>query len=110
MMPIGHWQEAVESLVAKGFLQQHDRFNNTITPAGRKALGAREQADNAALRVASQQVAIAQSAARTHAEDAAKSLVLAAKASVKATGDDLRTAILSWNREILNRAMALANE
>lgn len=43
MMPIGRWQEPVESLVAKGFLKEHDRFNCTITATGREALRAHDQ-------------------------------------------------------------------
>ena len=110
MMPIGRWQQPVENLIARGLLQLLDRFNNVITPAGRKALGAREAADNEAIKAASQRVSIAQSAARTHAEEAAQSLALAAQASIKVTADDLRTAVLAWNRVVLQRAMELVGE
>jgi hypothetical protein len=43
MMPIGRWQEPVESLVAKGFLKEHDKFNCVITPTGREALRKHDQ-------------------------------------------------------------------
>src|SRR5208282_6578518 len=38
MMPLGRWEQPVEHLVELGYLQRHDRFNNTITEAGRLAL------------------------------------------------------------------------
>lgn len=42
MMPIGRWEKSVENLVKRGFLERHDKFNNTITEAGRAALEAEE--------------------------------------------------------------------
>jgi hypothetical protein len=39
MMPLGRWEQPVEHLVELGFLERHDKFNNTITSAGRKAIG-----------------------------------------------------------------------
>lgn len=38
MIPIGRWEQPVERLVELGYLQRHDKFNNTITEAGRLAL------------------------------------------------------------------------
>lgn len=38
MIPIGRWEQPVEHLVKLGYLQCHDKFNNTITEAGRVAL------------------------------------------------------------------------
>lgn len=49
MMPIGRWEKPVEALVERGFLQRHNKFNNTITETGKKAIAAREQEDDSAL-------------------------------------------------------------
>jgi hypothetical protein len=110
MMPIGRWERPVESLVAKGYLQRHDKFNNTITPAGRSALQKRERDDVTALKTAAQAVGDAQAKARSSADAAAMMLIEAAKASVAATGDTLQTAVIRWGQQVVQRALELSGE
>lgn len=57
MMPIGRWEKPVEDLVARGLLHRYDKFNNTITEAGKQAVKAREDADVRALIVANNALA-----------------------------------------------------
>lgn len=40
MMPIGRWQDPVQSLTQRGLLKAEDTFNCVITPAGREAVAA----------------------------------------------------------------------
>lgn len=110
MLPIGRWQAPVENLVSRGLLRSLDRFNNVITSAGRKAIGERNKEDETAIRQASRQVLDAHTEARQAVEDSAQALARAAKASVKATGDQAITAVLSWNAEVLRKAMELVRE
>lgn len=57
MMPIGRWEAPVEALVKRGLLYRHDKFNNTITEAGKKAIAAREKVDDRALEQAINNIA-----------------------------------------------------
>ena len=107
MMPIGRWRAPVESLLARGYLRSLDRFNNVITPEGRKAIEARNADDASAIGQAYRQVADAQVEARRAVEEAAQALAHAARVSVGATGDRLDTAVLNWNGELLRRALEL---
>ncbi len=43
------WSKAINSLVAKGLLKQHDQFNNAITALGRQALENYEKSEDAEL-------------------------------------------------------------
>jgi hypothetical protein len=44
MIPIGRWKDAVEHLVALGYLWQQNQFNCTITERGKQALKTHEGA------------------------------------------------------------------
>ena len=40
---IGRWEKPIDDLVEKGLLRRGDKFNNTITPEGRKAVEAEDR-------------------------------------------------------------------
>lgn len=107
---IGRWEKACCSLVEKGLAIRHDKFNHSITDAGRQACGEREQADDDALRRLVPQIKIAQDSARGHVEAAAQHLARAALASAPVTGDAPETALVAWNLEVLKRARELLRQ
>lgn len=51
------WSKPIQSLVKRGLLKQHDKFNNSITAAGREALEAAEQEIDGELKVAMEKFA-----------------------------------------------------
>ncbi len=110
IMPIGRWERPVESLVAKGYLERHDKFNNTITPAGRAALQKRDHDDTTAMVTTFRAAADMQAKARSSADAAVMMLVEAAKASVSATGDTMQVAVMRWGQEIVQRALEKCGE
>ncbi len=110
VMPIGRWEKPVESLVAKGFLKQHDRHNNTITPAGRVALEKRENVDAVAWIEATSGSHSATANIRAVAEGMATTLANIAKESKKVTGGATADAARKWSEVILNRALELLGE
>ena len=104
---IGHWEKPLDALVERGLARRLDKFNNIITTEGTKALGAREQADDEALKSLVPQIATAQNTARSHVEAAAQHLCRAAQASASMTGDTPEVALMTWNLECLKRAREL---
>lgn len=105
MMPIGRWEAPVNSLVAKGLLRRHDKFNNVITDAGMKA--AEKDEDDVARQMieANNVVAAGKQQARASAEAIAVQLVDLAELSARTTGDDKVEALRKWARVILERAL-----
>lgn len=102
MMPLGRWEQPVEHLVELGYLERHDKFNNTITLAGKKALGeANEAVDNDAAKALIGRHN-AQVEFRQQAEALARQLAMLAKSAVAATGDSPLTA--------LNRCVAVVRD
>lgn len=104
---IGRWEGPVDALVARGLMQRHDRFNNTITPAGREVLKAREARDASALAGAISEMASVQANIQAFAEQAAQLLAQAARASSVVTGDRPLDAAKKWSDVILRRAVEL---
>lgn len=107
---IGRWEKPLDALVERGLARRLDKFNNIITTEGKKALGAREKGDEAALKQLIPQINSAQTQARSHVEAAAQHLARAAQVSAPVTGDDPNTALLSWNIECLKRARELLRQ
>lgn len=117
MMAVARWEKPADSLVEKGFLVRHDKFNHSITPAGRKALEQTQQQDEAALDNAIRQIMrapptavshgaqISQKQAAVNAEMAANHLVLAVQLSCSVTGDSIELAARQWAEQILAAAL-----
>ncbi len=59
LMPIGRWEKSVDSLVARGLLHRHDKFNNVITEKGKEAVRLRDAQDDHALLTVMNKAAIA---------------------------------------------------
>src|ERR1700687_2208975 len=74
---IARWEKPCNSLVAKGLLFRHDKFNHSLTAAGKKALATQEKATDQALVAANNAVAVGRQQAMMSAEQAAQHLVLA---------------------------------
>lgn len=110
MLPIGRWEPSVKSLVAKGFLHAQDKFNNTITDAGREALAARDKEDEAGFRQileSGAKISNARTQAMQSVEQAAVHLAMAARASSIATGDTEQISVERWTPEVVKRAFEL---
>lgn len=110
MMAIARWEKPVDALVTKGLMVRGDRFNNFITDAGRAAIAEAEKQDDGAYRQILQQgisLRNQQTQAHLSIEQAAKNLVIAAKASALATGDTPQAAVEKWMPEIHRRALEL---
>lgn len=117
MLPIGRWEKPVKSLTDKGLMRCADPSNYFITDSGRQAWEVRDRADDAALgrllEVGSQVTAplvSVQKSAQQSVEQAAVHLALAAKESVKATGDSLEFAIRHWSSVVIRRALELSKD
>lgn len=92
VMAIGRWEGPCEHLVELGLLEQHDKFNHSITSAGEKVYtDAQTQADdNLAKALIGQHNAGV--AYRKKAEELAQQLATLVKDAAKATSHDLSTA------------------
>jgi hypothetical protein len=107
MMPIGRWEAPVASLLAKGYLHAHDKFNNVITEAGRKACGKAEDDNARALITANNAVVDARQKAAARAEELAVLLAELATYSNSVTGDGKVKALREWGRIVMARALEL---
>lgn len=107
MMAIGRWEAPVNSLVARGYLKQHDKFNNSITDAGRQAVNQDEDDDIRAMITVNNAIANGRQKTREAAEAIAVQLVDLAEASSRITGDSKRDALEKWSRQILTRALEI---
>ena len=107
MMPIGRWEQPVESLIARGYLHRNDRFNNVITDAGRKA-AAQDEDDTARQMIETNNAIVrGKKDARMQAQQIATQLVDLAELSNKITGEDRKVALERWARIILTRALEM---
>jgi hypothetical protein len=104
MMPIGRWEAPVESLVKRGLLRRADKFNNYITPAGRKAADAKDNANIEAVINARNEITYAQEKAAERARDIAALLTELAIYSAAVTGEEKLVALKRWARVILEEA------
>lgn len=93
IMAVGMWEAPCDHLVELKLLERHDKFNHSITPAGRKALGnTEEEVNDAAFRA----VITAHNFRVTYrkkAEEIAQQLVQLAKDASTVTGDDPKTSV-----------------
>ncbi len=110
MLAIGHWEQPVKALAARGLMNKLDDANYVIAPAGREAL---EQADRNADRVLADVINKSHDAAKVHAgnqyfaEQTAQQLADTARLSAKAMGHDPGWAARKWSELILKRALEL---
>ena len=107
MMPIGRWEQPVEHLVEIGYLQRHDKFNNTITEAGRLALNDEQEIvdDTAAKAVIT--IHNAKVAYRQVGNAIAEQLAEMAKLAAASTGDELLVALQKCVAAVRDRAIDL---
>lgn len=110
MMAIGKWQSVVNGLVEKGLMHRHDQFNNTISSKGRQALFAHEEKVDLGIIEAANKVALAKSQAQFAAEEAARQLVIASRATNAATGQATVEAANTWAHLILQKALEKLSE
>ena len=104
---IGRWEQPVEHLVEIGYLQRHDKFNNTITEAGRLALNDEQEiVDTAAAKalIAASNMRVTQQVAY---ENIAGYLAFEARERAKATGDELLVALQKCVAAVRDRAINL---
>lgn len=107
MMAVARWEKPIESLVAKGLMCRHDKFNHVITPEGREAIKGVEDEPYRQMLDLGVQIRNAREQARQLVEQAANHLVLAARASSVATGETHETSAMWLNKNVLERALAL---
>jgi hypothetical protein len=105
MMPIGRWEAPVRSLLERGLLRGNPTpgdsagvYNSTITQAGRNAVQARSDADEAALRRIAQEYNSSEAEART------RTVEIAAQEVVKLLKDR------QVGKLVLRRALELLGE
>lgn len=108
---IGRWEKSVDSLVERGLLHRHDKFNNIITPKGRTVCEQRDTEDAAALvEVASRdhgKTQEVQARIQDFIAQAALLLAEAAKTSALLTNDEPKTAARKWADVLLKRTIEL---
>ena len=105
---IGAWEKPCDALVAKGYLQRHDKFNHSITPAGRAAWEEHDKETDKLLGKMIEQASVVgatQKGIRDFAEQAAQLLAQAAKESSKLLGDAPEAAAKKWSDVIFKRAL-----
>lgn len=105
MMAIARWEKPADTLVRRGFLVRHDKFNHEITAEGRVAIERHE----ANIRQQGTELLAAESDTRAkalvEANLAVEHLILAAKFAASATGDTLEYACRQWAEQIMNAAI-----
>ena len=107
MMPLGRWETPVEHLVELGLLERHDKFNNVITLAGRKAIElASDEVDTTAAK-ALIDGHNAKVVYRKSGELLAQNLVEMAKAAAEVTGDTQLGALQKCIVAVRSRAVEL---
>lgn len=105
---IARWEKPCDSLVARGLLTRHDKFNHSITSAGRQAVKEREAQDDQALRGVVQKVgdaATTQASIQECVRQAADLLAQAARASSLVTGQTLATDVQRWGEVVIQEAL-----
>lgn len=107
MMPIGRWEPAVKSLIAKGFLTGEDKFNAWITTAGREAAKASDDHNYAAIPETGTKIANARTVSQQSVEQAAQHLAIAGRAIAQVTGESPRTAMSQWATAAIKRALEI---
>ena len=103
---IGRWEQPIEHLVELGYLNQHDKFNNMITPAGKAAIvETNDVVDTAAARalIGAHNTRVV----HKHSEDIASELAEMAKALSLATGDEPLVALQRCVAAVRDRAIEL---
>lgn len=107
MMPIGRWEAPVEALVQRGLLHRHDKFNNTITEAGKKIVAAREQQDDKALAEGFTKLARMQlgSMQESKLEVAARTLFEFSRDCEKLSNESRELVLRRASEEVLKRAL-----
>jgi len=120
MIPIGHWKDAIESLVRRGFLKPTPGhgdptgdFNNMITEAGRVALGVVKRQDDDSfhdLVTAQSKLVSAQKQAVDKVQEAARLLADAGEISETALGHARDWAIKQWGQQLIERAIELSKQ
>jgi hypothetical protein len=107
---IGRWEQPIEHLVELGYLERLDKFNNTITPAGKAAISqANDEIDKVEPATARALIGVhnARVVYRKHGEDIAAKLVGMAKAISAATGDEPMVALQRCVAAVRDRAIEL---
>jgi hypothetical protein len=107
MMPLGRWEQPVEHLVELGFLEQHDKFNNTITSAGKIALREHKDDVDTAMGVALIKANNLRVAYREYGDGLAGKLAEMAKKVAEATGEEPVTALQKCVAAVRDRAVEL---
>lgn len=110
MMPIGRWEQPVEHLVELGFLERHNKFNNTITEAGRKALGGAPEAIDDALAKALINKHNAGVRYRQAGEEIAQNFYKLVSHAVVVTGDHWNVAISKCLEALRDRVNAIYDD
>ena len=110
---VAWWEKPCDSLVARGLLKRHDKFNHGITTAGRQAIKEREAQDDQALRGAltgmaqkMDSAASTQASIQEFVRQAADLLAQAARASSLVTGDAPAVSAQRWGEVIINEAIS----
>lgn len=104
MMQVGRWQRPTEHLVELGLLVAHDKFNCTITPAGRAAAQEHEKkTDDATLRLGIE-VHNTRVRAKQILEEAATRLAEAAQLGQRVQGGPIDGHVEQAAKAIIERA------
>lgn len=104
MMSVGRWEKPIEDLVKKGLLHRHDKFNHTITPAGREAIERNEDAVHKKLVEALFASGRAQTEIQECVRAATDQLVRAVQLTQQLKGDYALFALEQWASVIFREA------
>lgn len=110
---IGRWEPSVDALVEKGLLVRHDKFNNTITPAGRAALaGETADADEAFRAAISKSLHVRDSAWQFNefVARAAQEMAINAQALERAAGFSAVVTIHTWIDMLRKQTLAVLDQ
>jgi hypothetical protein len=107
---IGRWETPVDHLVEIGLLSRADKFNNWITPEGKKAIGEASEAvdDNWA-----KTMILAHNARvsyRTTSENIASELAVMALETAKITNSNPEIILRKCTADVVTRALELLQE
>lgn len=90
------WHDPINSLLRRGFLQRHDQFNNSITPAGRAAYEEHGDDDIREIIHASNAINGRQAAASAVIAQIAENMAKLARVTSALTGDEPKVAAKKW--------------
>lgn len=110
---IGRWEPSVDALVEKGLLVRHDKFNNTITPAGRAALaGETADADEGFRAAISKSINVRNAAWQfdVFAAHTAREMAVNAQALERAAGFSAVVTIHTWIDMLRKQALAVLDQ